>query len=464
MSDPIGVGTTVFTTDAAATISRAAKVSTLAATTIVVADMVGVGVFTSLGFQVKDITSGFSLLLLWVVGGVVALCGAFCYAELAAMFPRSSGEYNFLARSYHPAIGFLAGWLSATVGFSAPVALAAMAFGQYFKSVVPEAPPLALGLAVIWLVSFVHLQGIRPGSALQIVSTVIKLALIVAFIAAGALLGKAQPISFAPSAVDLEHTLSAPFAISLVFVMYSYSGWNAATYIIGEIKDPNRTLPRALFIGTSIVAFLYVALNAVFLFTTPIEKMAGQIDVAQIAGAHIFGAWGGRIVGGLICFGLISSISAMMWIGPRVTMTMGEDIPMLRFFSRKSKHDVPAMAIFFQLLVASLLLLTQSFEAVLDYIQFSLTLCSFLTVLGLVKLRYTHPDLPRAYRTWGYPLTPTIFLAVNGFIMYYLVANRPLQSLAGFATVLLGLLIYRFARTSPGSGAVPSLQSVTVKK
>jgi len=446
-------------------------VSTLTATTIVVADMIGVGVFTSLGFQVKDITSGFSLLLLWVVGGVVAFCGAFCYAELAAMFPRSSGEYNFLARSYHPAVGFLAGWLSATVGFAAPVALAAMAFGQYFKSIVPEASPLALGLIVTWLVSLVHMWGIRPGSKFQIASTIIKLALIVAFIVAGFALGKAEPISFAPSAVDLKHIVSAPFAISLVFVMYSYSGWNAATYIIGEITDPGRTLPRSLFAGTLIVALLYVAMNAAFLFTTPIAEMAGQLDVAQIAGKHIFGAMGGHIVGGLICFGLISSISAMMWIGPRVTMTMGEDFHMLRFFSRKSKNDAPAMAILFQLCAASLLLLTQSFEAVLDFIQFSLTLCSFLTVLGLIKLRYTHPELPRSYRAWGYPFTPIIFLAVNAFIMYYLVTNRPMQSLAGFAMMLLGLVIYRFSLTftprDAVSGApipVPAVRSVTVQK
>jgi len=438
----------------------------LAATAIVVADMVGVGVFTSLGFQVKDITSGFSLLLLWIVGGIVALSGAFCYAELAAMFPRSSGEYNFLTRSFHPAIGFLAGWLSATVGFAAPVALAAMAFGEYFKSIVPGAPPLVLGLVVTWLVSIIHLQGIHHSSKFQIVSTVIKLALIAAFIVVGFAIGKAQPISFAPSTADLKHIISAPFAISLVFVTYSYSGWNAATYIIGEIKDPHRTLPRALFVGTVIVAFLYVALNAVFLFSTPIDKMAGQLDVAQIAGTHMFGAWGGHIVGGLICFGLVSSISAMMWIGPRVTMTMGEDIKILRFFSRKSKNDVPATAIVFQLIVASLLLLTQSFEAVLDFIQFSLTLCSFLTVLGMMKLRYTNPSLPRAYRAWGYPFTPIIFLAVNAFIMFYLVTNRPLQSLAGFAMMLLGLAIYRFAQTF-SADAVPSpvpVQSVTVQK
>jgi len=431
-----------FMTEPASAGAPIASVSCVTATAIVVADMVGVGVFTSLGFQVKDITSGFSLLMLWIIGGIVAMCGAISYAELAAMFPRSSGEYNFLRRIYHPAFGFMAGWLSATVGFAAPVALAAMAFSVYFRSVMPDAPPLLLGFAVVWLVSVVHLFGIRQSSVFQNVSTALKLLLIVAFIAAGFVLGGRQSISFAPSALDITLITSAPFAISLVFVMYSYAGWNAATYIIGEIQDPNHSLPRALFVGTSIVIVLYVGLNAVFLVTTPIPELAGQLDVAMVAGNHVFGSLGGRIVGMLICLGLVSSISAMMWIGPRVAMTMGEDVAPLRFFSHRSKTGVPARAIVCQLLVSSLLLATQSFEAVLDFIQFSLTFCSFFTVLGVIKLRITHPTLPRPYRAWGYPVTPLVFLAVMLFMMYYLVVNRPLQSLAGFAMMLAGIAIY----------------------
>jgi basic amino acid/polyamine antiporter, APA family len=424
----------------------AATVSWVTATAIVVADMVGVGVFTSLGFQVTDITSGFSLLMLWIVGGIVAICGAFCYAELAAMLPRSSGEYNFLRRIYHPAFGFVAGWLSATVGFAAPIALAAMAFGFYFKSVVPGLPPLILGFGITWLAALVHLCGVRFGSAYHNAWTALKLILIIVFIAAGFAYGTSQPISFAPGAIDLTYLGGAPFAISLVFVMYSYSGWNAATYIVGELRDPGRDLPRALFIGTGIVIVLYVSLNAVFLLTTPMQELAGQIDVAIVAGRHVFGELGGRIVGALISLGLVSSISAMTWIGPRVTMTMGEDMPLLRLFSRKSKQGVPAIAIVFQLLVANLLLLTQSFEAVLDFIQFSLTFCSFFTVLGVVKMRITHPKLARPYRAWGYPVTPLIFLSVTAFMMYYLIVNRPLQSLAGFAMMSAGLVIYYASR------------------
>src|SRR5271170_1100352 len=250
-------------TDSAAHRGPHGTVSGVTATAIVIADMVGVGVFTSLGFQVNDLKSGFTLMLLWLVGGIIAICGAVCYAELATMLPRSSGEYNFLRQIYHPAFGFVAGWLSATVGFAAPIALAAMAFGSYFKSIVPQAPPLILGLGITWLAALVHLRGVRFGGAFHNVWTVLKLILIVAFIVAGFVFANPQPISFAPSTADLSVITGAPFAISLVFVMYSYSGWNAATYIVGELREPIRNVPRALFAGTAIVIVLYVSLNAV---------------------------------------------------------------------------------------------------------------------------------------------------------------------------------------------------------
>jgi basic amino acid/polyamine antiporter, APA family len=421
-------------------------VSVVVATAIVVADMVGVGVFTSLGFQVKDIPSGFAILALWTIGGIVALCGVFSYSELGAMFPRSSGEYNFLSRAYHPAFGFLAGWVSATVGFAAPVALAAMAFGEYGKSVFPDAPPLVLALAAVWLVSLVQLTGVRHSSTFQLISTILKVVLIVGFLIAGFVVGQKQPVSFAPHIADFGYVTSAPFAIGLVFVMYSFSGWNAATYIIGEMHDAEQNLPRALLAGTLIVLVLYVALNAVFLHTAPIDKLAGQLDVARIAGSYIFGELGGRIVSAMICIGLVSSISAMMWIGPRVMMTMGEDIPAFKIFARRSGEGAPAYAILFQLAVATLMLFTRSFEAVLDFIQFALLFCSFFTVLGVIKLRITRPDLPRPYRAWGYPVTPVIFLLVTLFMMYYLAVDRPLQSFLGALIMVSGLLIYAVFR------------------
>jgi APA family basic amino acid/polyamine antiporter len=215
------------------------------------------------------------------------------------------------------------------------------------------------------------------------------------------------------------------------------------------MHTPQQSLPRALLAGTLIVLVLYVALNAVFLHTTPIDQLAGQLDVARIAGSHIFGEVGGRVVGAMICIGLVSSIGAMMWIGPRVMMTMGEDIPALRVFARRSTQGAPVYAILFQLAVASLMLFTRSFEKVLDFIQFALLFCSFFTVLGVIKLRITRPDLPRPYRTWGYPITPVVFLLVTAFMMYYLLTERPLQSALGTLIMISGLLIYAVFRGRP---------------
>jgi APA family basic amino acid/polyamine antiporter len=404
--------------------------------------MIGIGVFTSLGFQVRDLPSGFVLLALWALGGLVALCGALSYAELATAFPRSGGEYHLLSRIYHRAVGFMAGWLSATVGFSAPTALAAMAFSGYLANALPGTPQVAAALAVVWIVSLVHLLGTEGASAFQNVSTLFKVVLIVGLIAAAVVYAQPQPLSFAPTPGDLELIASPAFAISLAYVMYAYSGWNAVTYIAGEVQNPRRTVPLSVIAAVAVVTVLYVGLNAAFLYTTPMERMEGQIQVAAIAGQHIFGETGARIVDAVICVGLVSSISAMMWLGPRVTMAMGEDFQPLAPFARRTGGGVPANATIFQLVVVSLLLFTQSFGSIVEFIQFSLTISSFLTVLGVIVLRFTQPQLPRPYKVWGYPVTPLLFLAVSLFMMINLVLERPAQSLAGVGIMLTGLLVY----------------------
>ena len=409
---------------------------------IVIANIIGTGVFTSLGFQVADIQSGFALLMLWIVGGIAALCGALCYGELSAALPRSGGEYHFLSEIYHPAVGFMAGFISATVGFAAPIALAAMAFGKYFRGVFDFGSPVFLSFVLVWMVALFHFGNLRLGSAFQNLWTIVKLLLVGVLIGVGLLIEEKQPFTFFPHAADTMSIFSGAFAVALVYVMYSYSGWNASSYIIGEVKNPERNVPRSLLAGTVIVIVAYVLLNAVFLATTPESEMRGQLEVGLIAGKHIFGENGGRVVGAVICLGLISAISSMTWIGPRVTMSMGEDHWLLRFLGRKNTGGVPANAVLVQLLIVNLLLLTRSFELVVVYIQFALLLCSLLTVIGVIVLRASRPNVSRPYRVWLYPLPPLLFAAITIWMMIYLLISKTMESVAGMVTAIVGFLLY----------------------
>ena len=419
------------------------------ASSIVIANIIGTGIFTSLGFQVADIQSGFPLLLLWIIGGIAALCGALSYGELSAALPRSGGEYHFLSQIYHPALGFMAGFVSATVGFAAPIALAAMAFGKYFIGVFGVGSPVLLSFVVVWVVTAFHLGNLQIGSVFQNLSTLVKLLLIGALIAAGLFVQPKQSVSFLPAPGDTITIFGAPFAVALVYVMYSYSGWNAAVYITGEIKQPEKNVPRSLLVGTGLVIVIYVLLNAVFLATTPVQELKGQLEVALIAGKHIFGSNGGRVAGAVICLGLVSAISSMTWIGPRVSMSMGEDHWLLRLLGRKNPHGIPTNAIVLQLLIVNVLLLTRSFESVVQYTQFSLLLCSLFTVLGVMVLRATRPEIVRPYRVWAYPMPPIIFAVITLWMMFYLLRWKTVESLAGLATALVGLLLYFCARKRP---------------
>ncbi|QNH62806.1 APC family permease [Hymenobacter sediminicola] len=422
------------------------KISVLTGISIVVANMVGTGVFTSLGFQIVDIKSGFALLMLWAVGGVVALCGALSYGELAAALPRSGGEYHYLSRIYHPAVGFLSGWVSATVGFAAPTALAAMALGKYAGSVWPGLPPLLLPVAVVLALTAVHATSRQAGSRLQVLVTAVKVLVLVAFIGVGLVVAVPQPLSFAPTKLATQELLSPAFAVSLVFVSYAYSGWNAAVYATGEVHEPQRTLPRILLTGTALVMALYVALNFVFLYSTSLAKLEGQAEVGFIAGTQLFGVAGGRLMGGLIAALLVSTISAMIFAGPRIVQVMGEDLPPLRPLAHLSPAGIPVRAMLLQTGLTLLFIVTATFEQVLLYAGFVLNLFTFLTVLGLFVLRWRQPALPRPYRAWGYPVTPLLFLALSAWTLWFIIHDKPTESLYGLLTVLAGLVPYALSR------------------
>ena len=429
-------------------------ISLLTATCIVVANMVGTGIFTSLGFQVSDLPTGFSIMALWTIGGVCALCGALSYAELSAALPRSGGEYHFLRKIYHPSLGFVAGWISATVGFAAPVAIAAIPFGTYIASVVPGTNPLVLSLALVWITTLVLLWDLRLGSGFQNVSTFLKVGLILAIIAAGFCVKATQSVSFLPVAADRALIVSTPFAVSLYWVMYAYSGWNASTYIVGEVRRPSRAIPLSLGLGTLLVMALYLGINAVFLRTTPAAEMVGKQQVGLIAGLHIFGDAGGKVMACFIALGLVSTVSAMMWIGPRVTVAMGEDLHALSWLARSNARGLPLRATLLQFAIVHLLILVTTFQRVVNYVQFSLTLFSALTVLGVFVLRWRQPGLSRPYRTWGYPVTPAIFLGISGWMLWHMLASAATRepSLWGVATAALGLVVYYLSPKNQDSG------------
>ncbi|HKM57151.1 MAG TPA: amino acid permease [Chthoniobacterales bacterium] len=429
------------------------KISAVTATNLVVANMVGTGVFTSLGFQVAVITSDFALIALWVVGGIVSLCGALSYAELAAALPRSGGEYNYLSRIFHPSVGFLAGWISVTVGFPAPIALAGIAFGEYFKVFLPGVSPVVTSLFVVWVITLIHLFGIRTEEMFQNASTFLKLGLILVLIIAGLLIANPQHLYLTPAPGTLGIMMSGPFAVSLVYVMYAYSGWNAATYITEEVRNAAKNVPWALLIGTVVVTVLYLLLNYVFLLTTPKPVLSGKLEVGLLAGEAIFGQIGGKIVSALISIGLIATISAMAWLGPRITKRMAEDLPKMRLLGKTSAKGTPYAAIILQLAIITILVGTGTFQTVLIYTQFSLLLCSFLTVLGLIVLRIREPGLERPYKVWGYPITPLLFLAVTLYMMIYVISDKPTESLLGLITVIGGLIIYFLAK-EPGRNPI----------
>jgi len=433
----------------------------VSATALVVSNMIGTGVFTSLGFQVAGFNGAlgqhvFPLIMLWIVGGVLALCGALCYAELATALPRSGGEYNFLSRIYHPCVGFCTGLTSATVGFAAPIAISAIAFGQYFCGAFPDfAHALgrnaehAASLLLVVLVTAAHLRSIRFTGAFQATTTTITVLLIIAFIVVGFVTGPAQPVSFAPHRADWPLVMSTAFGSSLIWVMYSYSGWNAAAYIVGEVQDPPRSLPRALILGTAFVTVLYVAVNAAFLHTTPLQVLAHDpkhpehpsFDVANAAGQQIFGATGARLSNALICIGLVANVSGMMWVGSRVTEAIGANYPRLGIFGRTTATRVPHVALLYQAVVVCALLYLKP-DDILTYVGAVLLFWSLLAVLGVIVLRFREPNLPRPYRTWGYPVTPLIFATVTIFSLVQNYQSNPRDTLIGAATVLIGIPVY----------------------
>jgi basic amino acid/polyamine antiporter, APA family len=423
--------------------STTTKVSMLPAAALVVASMVGTGVFTSLGYQVRDIPSAPCILLVWTLGGLVALCGAFSYAELAAAMPRSGGEYHFIGRLYHPSLGWTAGLLSVVVGFAAPTALAALALGSYANRAVPELPPLAASVGALVLVTAGHSITLKASAILQTASTTLKLTLILAFAAAAFAFPGQGDIRWDIDMKEDAVLIARPaFAVALLFVFYAYSGWNAAVYMLEEIDNARQTVARALVSGTLLVTALYLLLNAAFLKAAPVAAMAGVTEVGHVAAVAVFGEGAARWFSGLLSLGLIATVSAMVWAGPRVLHAMGRDFPALRVFAKENRHGLPVSATLINSGFALAFVFTGDFDRLLTYTQFALTLCAFLAVLGVFILRRRGLNAKGGSRCPLRPLPPLVFLAMTGWVMSRSLVAEPWPTLAGMGTVLLAWLCY----------------------
>ena len=416
--------------------SSKGKIGAWSSAALVVANMIGTGVFTSLGFQLIDIQNSWTIVLLWTLGGIVALGGAFSYAESGAFFKKSGGEYHFLSELYHPVVGYLSGWISVTVGFAAPVALAAMALGTYLK-VVFGVSELVPAMSAILIASLVHSFSIRHSSVIQNLVTLLKLVLIIGFV----ILGSWH--AFPGAALDWSsgwgrEVLMPEFAVSLVYVTYAYTGWNAAAYIVEEIRSPEKNLPKGLIWGTLVVTILYVTLQYVFLKNASLAQLSGELEVGQIVATNMLGARAGQQVS------LISSISAMVWVGPRVSQMMAMDYSLWRFLRPQNNAGIPLRAIWFQALLSILMILTGTFEQILLFCGFILQLSSALTVGGSFLLRKKGYELP--FKNPFHPWLTWVFLGVSLWILVFLLLTKPWETGIGFGIVFLGILTFYISK------------------
>jgi APA family basic amino acid/polyamine antiporter len=435
------------------------------ATLLVVANIIGAGIFTTTGFQAADLGHPLLILGLWAFGGVLAFCGAVCYGELGVLMPRAGGEYVYLRETYGGMIGFMSAFVSLVAGFSAPIAAACRAAVHYMEHFFPllavsnsRVAGELLAVAIVWGLIALQRLGASRAMNLSDLFTGVKVAGIVVFIVAiGISAGGQWGYLTEPTTESANLSLSArisALATSLIFVMYCYSGWNASAYLAGEFRRPARDLPRSLMLGTGIVVVLYLLINAAYFYAAGAEQLAGSVEVGQVAARAVLGSAGVGLVTGLIALSLIVSAFAMTIAGPRVYYALGGDYPGFSWLTHSKSGGAPWSASVVQGIVTTIILLTGRVDQIQQYAGFTLTLFAALAVSCVIVLRFRRPDAPRAFRAWGYPWTPIFFLAVSAWMMVWAFKGRPWESMLGIATVALGGILFRwmtFGQRNAGS-------------
>jgi APA family basic amino acid/polyamine antiporter len=434
------------------------------ATALVIANMIGAGIFTTTGFQAADLRHPGLIFALWVVGGLLAVLGALCYGELGAMMPEAGGEYVYLRETYGPAFGFMSAFVSLTAGFSAAIASAVESFVVYLGHFAPflsEERTIAGGVgvvdvtavALVWLLVWIHMRPVRAGTGFNDAITALKFAGIVAIVLAAVTIGRGNAsnlVTPSPTFAELgtSETLAA-LGTSLVFVMFCFAGWNAAAYVASEMEDPQRELPRALLLGTGAVLVLYLALNGVYFYGASVDELAGEVEVGVVAARSLFGGWGVGFVTTVLCASILASASAMTMAGPRVYWALGRDAANSSPFAalaRTRTGGAPATALVVQGIATSIFVLSGRVDQIQQYAGFTLSLFASLAVSCVIVLRLRRPEAVRPFRAWGYPWTPLLFLTVSAWMMFWAFRGRPLESSLGLATVAVGGVLFALQR------------------
>jgi APA family basic amino acid/polyamine antiporter len=432
-----------------ATVRR--EIGVVTATSIVIANIVSTGIFTTTGIISGYLPGSAWVLLCWGFGGLLAIAGALCYAELSTRMPEEGAEYVYLKRLYHPVLGFLTGWTSFIVGFSAAIAAASIAFSEYIYAGIAgngivESVSLPLvkklvAVLIIILFTAVHYVGRKFGSRVQIVLTIVKIAIILGLSGFGLARGSGHlpAVSFG----DGGSFNWIAIGTAMMLVMFAYSGWNASAYIAGELKNPRRTLTLSLAVGTLVVIALYMVINLFIFQTLPFGSVRGEITIVERAAVGAFGDWMGRGISLMIAVALMSSLSAYIIIGPRVYFAMARDRLFLPFAAKvHPRYNVPSRSIAIQGTIAVLMVAVGSFEQLLVYLGFALGIFPWLAVFGLFIARRRRIGEETAVKVWGYPVVPGFFLVSMLFLMVIAFLNRPLESSAALVTILVGIPCY----------------------
>ncbi len=420
------------------------KIGWKTATALVVSNMIGTGVFTSLGYQLVDVQNTWSIALIWTIGGLLALIGAFTYAELGTNFDESGGDYIFLSKLIHPLAGYLYAWISLTVGFTAPIAISVMAMNSYLNPINEVLFNNWFGIFIILILTIIHSFSVGQSGKFQNLSTVVKVIFVFILIMIGF-----YAVPTVDTALNFNNSwknevLLPGFAISLLYVTYAYTGWNAAAYIVEEIKDPIRNLPKALLFGTILVTIVYILLQIVFLKHASLEQISGKVEIAFISFANLLGSNGGKWISYLIAIQLIATISGYLWIGSRVTSAMAKDYSLWKPIAIRNKNAIPVKALWLQAFISIVLVITGTFEQVLLYASFVLQLMGTLTVVSIFWLK----GRKEAFKSPLKPFLQIAFIVFSIWILSYMLYERPKESLIGLLFIGTGLITYFISNRS----------------